>query len=57
MKLITKSDFARITECSPATITRAAKGALKPAIVVDRIDADHPVARAFVELHRATEGR
>jgi hypothetical protein len=56
-RLITKSDFARLAGCQPSTVTRAATKALAAAVVVDRIDANHPVALAWADRQRRRQRR
>jgi len=56
-RLITMSDFARLAGCQPSTVTRAATKALAAAMVADRVDANHPVALAWVDRHRRRKGR
>jgi hypothetical protein len=57
MKLITKSDLARIARCSPATVTRAAKTTLAAAMVADRVNVDHPAALAFIARQKRRKRR
>jgi len=56
-RLITMSDFARLAAVLPSTVTRAAKKALAAAMVVDRVDANHPVALAWVDRQRRRRRR
>jgi post-segregation antitoxin (ccd killing protein) len=57
MKLTTKSDLARRANCSAATVSRAVKTTLAAAMVNDRVDVDHPAARAFVDKHQRRRSR
>lgn len=45
---LTRSEFARLAKVSPAAITKACKGSLKPACTGTRIDLDHPAAIAYL---------
>jgi len=56
-RLLSKSDFARIAGVAASTITRAAKTSLRPAMVFDRVDADHPAALAFIQRQKQRKGR
>lgn len=50
-ELISRADFARLTGKSKPGISKLCRGKLAPAMVGDRIDAAHPVARAYVTQH------
>jgi hypothetical protein len=56
-RLLSMSDFARLAGVQPSTVTRASKKALAACVVVDRIDAGHPVALAWVDRQRRRKGR
>lgn len=45
----TRSDFARRAGVSPAAITKACKGILKPACIGTRLDLDHPASIAYLK--------
>lgn len=51
-KGVSKSAFARECGVSPSAITKACKHALRPALVGDRIDKDHPAAIEYREKKR-----
>lgn len=46
---MTKSDFAKLNNVSPAAITKACTGALKFAFDGKRIDANHPAAKNYIK--------
>jgi hypothetical protein len=48
MKLVSRSDLARLRGVSPAAITKACRGVLAPACKGDRVDVDHPAAKAYL---------
>ena len=56
-RLVSKNAFASIAKVAPSTVTRAVKTTLAPAMVADRIDVDHPAARAFVARHARRKAR
>ena len=51
-RLLKKSDFAEKAGVSRPAVTKACGKVLKPAIVGNKIDIDHPAAIAYVKLHR-----
>jgi len=50
---VSRAEFARLAGVSAPAITKASKGPLAPACVADRIDVDHPAAKAYL----ASKGR
>lgn len=46
---VSRAEFARIAGVSAPAITKASKGLLAPACVADRIDLDHPAAKAYLK--------
>lgn len=48
LKLVSRADLARLGKVSKAAITKALKGKLAPARVGDRVNAAHPVVRAWL---------
>lgn len=56
MRLISKTEFSKITGVSQAAISRAVKsGALRSAVVRGRIDMDNIAAVTYLERHRPTQ--
>lgn len=51
-KLVSRSDFARLCGVSPAAVTKACRGKLAPACKGDRIDVNHPAAKAYLAAHK-----
>ena len=51
-RLVNKSKFAQIAGVSPASVTKASKGAIKDALVGDRIDLDHQSAVEYITNHQ-----
>ena len=49
-RLIKRSEFATACGVTPAAVTKACLGFLKPAVVGDKIDADHPKAQEYHKL-------
>jgi hypothetical protein len=47
-RLVSRADFARLARVTKAAITKAAKSQIAGAFVADRIDLDHPDARAYL---------
>lgn len=48
-KMMSRSAFARLAGVTPAAITIACRTELEPACDGDRVDADHPIAIAYLE--------
>lgn len=53
MRPVSRAEFARLAGVSSPAITKASKGKLAPACVGDRIDVDHPAAKAYLGDGRA----
>ncbi len=47
--LVKKIDFAKICGVTPAAVTKATAGPLKPALVGKRIDINHPLVRDYMQ--------
>ena len=54
-KTVTRAKFARMAGVTPSSVTKAAEASLKPAIVGNRIDADHPAAIQYMERNSLTK--
>lgn len=50
-KRITRSEFARRAGVSRNSVSKAARGKLKPAMKGDRLDPEHPAAVEYLERH------
>ena len=48
VKLLTKTEFAKLAEVTPASITKALKGELGAALSGKKINANHPAAQAYL---------
>lgn len=50
-KLVSRSEFARLANVSPAAVTKACKDTLAPAKVDKRINIEHPAALEYLAAH------
>lgn len=51
VKIMSKSEFARLAGVSAAAVTKACVGALQPARIGKRLDAGHPAAAHYLKIH------
>lgn len=52
LKLVSRADLARLAKCSKAAVTKALKSRLAAACVGDRVNAAHPIVRAWLATRR-----
>ena len=57
MRPVTKAAIATHASCSAATVSRAVKAELRPALVGDRVDLDNKLVQAFIAKRRAKKAR
>lgn len=56
VRLIGRTEFAKLAKVSPPAVTKACESSLQPAVIGKRIDLDHPAAKLYLEKKAYQQG-